>query len=255
MKEVDVMTENKTDPSVKALVQSLKTDAWVNNLFVPKHIFYVDEISDFEWLLFSKCFVDPKHRTWENNHYKHHTSKSKDGTKIIYHVSCVRMVQYVDGYVNMRNIRIEKKHYLTDHFAMYHLLEQKVVNRESVLFCNKDGSKICSDLTRDQYEQIIKTMSFFAKPCTWFTPLNQPHVNLIAKYRLIGVTNENQVLIYDFFGEDRYKVYPLNEYQNIIDAKALKAFVVYDDQGHLCRACMNDESSQVIQKYIEDHEF
>lgn len=244
------MSENNSDADVKALVQSLKGSAWVNNLFVPKHIFYVNEISDFEWLLFSKCFVDSKHRTWENNHYKHHTSKSEDGTKTTYHVSCIRMIQYVDGCVSMRNIRIENKHYLHDPFAMYHLLEQKVIDRENVLFCNKDGNKICSDLTRDQYEQIIKTMCFFAKPCTWFTPLNRPDANLSATYRMIGVTNDNEVLIYDFF-----KRYPLDEYQDIIDAKSLKAFVVYDAKGYLCRACMNDESSQVIQKYIEDHEF
>ena len=250
MKEVDIMTENKTDPSVKALVQSLKTDAWVNNLFVPKHVFYVENISDLEWHLFSQYFVWHKDKSWKHNHYKEHTSQSEDGTKIIYHVSCIRMIQYVGEYVTIRNIRIEKKDRLTDPFAMYHLLEKKVIDRESVLFCNKDGSKICSDLTRDQYEQIIKTMCFFAKPCTWFTPLNRPDANLIAKYRMIGVMDTNEVIIYDFF-----KQYPLDEYQGIIDTKALKAFVVYDAKGHLCRTRMNEESSQVIQKYIEDHEF
>ncbi|MCA9378131.1 hypothetical protein KC711_04500 [Candidatus Peregrinibacteria bacterium] len=250
MKEVDIMAEHETDPSVKALVQSLKTDAWVNNLFVPKHMFYVNEISNLEWLLFPKCFVGSNNKPWENQNYKNHASKSEDGTKTIYHVSCIRMIQYVGEYVTIRNIRIEKKDYLDDPFAMYHLLEQKVIDRESVLFCNKDGSKICSDLTRDQYEQIIKTMCFFAKPCTWFTPLNRPDANLIAKYRMIGVMDTNEVIIYDFF-----KQYPLDEYQGIIDTKALKAFVVYDAKGHLCRACMNEESSQIIQKYIEDHEF
>ena len=67
---------------------------------------------------------------------------------------------------------------------------------------------------------------------------------------MIGVMDTNEVIIYDFF-----KSYPYDEYQDIIDAKALKAFVVYDAKGHLCRARMNEESSQTIQKYIEDHEF
>ncbi len=167
MKEVDIMTRDTTDPGMKALEQSLKTGAWVNNLFVPKHIFCVSEISNFEWSLFKKYFRRPEDGQYMDfNRYKDHTSESEDGTKTIYHVSCIRMIQYIDGYVTIRNIRIEKKCRLTDPFAMYHLLEKKVIDRESVLFCNKDGSKICSDLTRDQYEQIIKTMCFFAKPCT-----------------------------------------------------------------------------------------
>ena len=249
---MDIMTRDTTDPGMKALEQSLKTGAWVNNLFVPKHVFYVNEISNFEWSLFQKYFRFPRNDQHDrtNNHYKDHTSESEDGTKTIYHVSCIRMIQYVGEYVTIRNIRIEKKDHLDDPLAMYRILEQKVIDRESVLFCNKDGSKICSDLTRDQYEQIIKTMCFFSKPCTWFTPLNRPDANLIAKYRMIGVMDTNEVIIYDFF-----KQYPLDEYQDIIDAKALKAFVVYDAKGHLCRACMNEESSQTIQKYIEDHEF
>ena len=154
--------DNTTDPGVKALEQSLKTGAWVNNLFVPKHVFYVNEISNFEWSLFKKYFRRPEDGQYMDfNRYKDHTSKSEDDTKTIYHVSCIRMIEYADEYVTIRNIRIEKKDHLDDPFAMYHLLEQKVIDRESVLFCNKDGSKICSDLTRDQYEQIIKTMCFF----------------------------------------------------------------------------------------------
>ncbi len=248
------MAEYENDAGVKALVQSLKTGVWVNNLFVPKHMFHLAKISDFEWHLFRQCFPRPDGRNFSNrqhhNGYQEHTSKSEDGAKTIYHASCIRMIQCVDEYVTIRNIRTERKPFLSDPLAMYRILEQKVIDRESVLFCNKDGSKICSDLTRDQYEQIIKTMCFFAKPCTWFTPLNRPDANLTADSRLIGVTNDNEVLIYDFF-----KRYPLDEHQDIIDAKALQAFVVYDAKGHLCRACMNEESSQLIQKYIENHEF
>lgn len=238
------MAGDTTDPSVKALVQSLKGDTWVNNLFIPRSLFCDGKVSDFEYSLFGSAEYFTPAESFKDYYFDYDPELTHKRGTTVYYVYCTRFIQFIDGYVNIRNIRITRKAF------MYHLLEQKVIDRESVLFCNKDGSKICSDLTRDQYEQIIKTMCFFAKPCTWFTPLNRPDANLIADSRLIGVTNDNEVLIYDFF-----KRYPLDEYQDIIDAKALKAFVVYNDYGHLCRARMNEESSQTIQKYIEDHEF
>ena len=234
------MTRDTTDPGMKALEQSLKIGVWKNNLFLPKRLHYIygpDESGTYK--MYFSCF--------EKELFNFSTSFI-----MVPNVTHVRSIHLCDGTVYMTNIRIPLMISGDLSTAVFLYKLQTITHGESLyLFCDSSGKRLYSNMTKSNVEEVQKILLFFSQDHEIFKPLNNENLSIKAGFRLIGINGSGRVLVRDLFDNG----YPANGYDKCIDTWGIKKFVIYDADGHLCRACVDEKSSQIIQKYIEDHEF
>lgn len=206
---------------------------------------------------------------WENNIL---IPKETDPDNADIMLPLVRVIQYhQEGYISIHTARIigvrNRLHY--PHHLTFDDIKTMLEN-EQVLFCDKLGEQISSSLTVDQIIDFQKRAAFFTRHNNLFNPIHEFGMTISGWFRAIYITNTGVVQVQDWFDKahraiyitntgdvkvedwvsERYPISPFSyspEYHS--------ACLVFDQNGHLYAMHMNESSSQIIQKYIEDHKF